>query len=107
VIVTSVFRVNQCLPVGGVGISKGEIMNRYSITFMAKCPNNDRIIRFALSIESKATIMVEDILKAVDELPATGFHEDIADALTVAVPGRQTLCAHHHGVDIETVRGAV
>lgn len=82
-------------------------MNRYSVTFMAKCPNNDRIVRFALCVESKATIMVEDILKAVDALPSTGFHEDIADALTVALPGRQTLTAHHHGVDIETVRGGV
>lgn len=80
-------------------------MNRYGITFMAKCPNNDKIIRYALGIESKATIMVEEILRAVDALPAAGFHEDIADTLTTTLPGRQTLFAHHHGVDIETVRG--
>ena len=73
-------------------------MNRYAIKFMAKCPNNDEVIIYALGIESKVTIMVEDILIAVGALPGAGFHEDIADVLTVALPGRHTLSAHHHGV---------
>lgn len=80
-------------------------MNRYSTTFMAKCPVNDQIIRYALSIEAPGRILVEEIIAAVDALPMAGFHEDIADALVKTLPGRHTLIAHHHGVDIETVRG--
>ena len=80
-------------------------MNRYSTTFMAKCPVNDKVILFALSIETPGRILVEAILEAVDALPMAGFHEDIADTLARALPGRHTLTAHHHGVDIETVRG--
>jgi len=82
-------------------------MNTYTIKFMAKCPNNDAVIIYALSIESKVTIMVEEIMSVVDSLPRDGYHEDIADSLTQALPGRQTLTAHHHGVGIETVRGGV
>lgn len=82
-------------------------MNTYTIKFMVKCPNNDAVIIYALSIESKVTIMVEGIVEAVDALPRAGFHEDIADLLTMALPGRQTLKAHHHGVDIQTVRGGL
>lgn len=72
---------------------------------MAKCPNNGEIIRYALSVESTATIMVEDILVAVDAIPFVGFHETIAEQLAARLPGRHTLIAHHHGVDIQTVRG--
>lgn len=82
-------------------------MNTYTIKFMVKCPNNDAVIIYALAIESMATIMVEKISAAVDALPSSAFHEAIADLLTVELPGRQTLRAHHHGVDIETVRGAL
>jgi hypothetical protein len=82
-------------------------MNTYTIKFMVKCPNNEAVIIYALSIESKITIMVEAIIEVVDSLPRAGYHEDIADKLTMALPGRQTLKAHHHGVDIETVRGAL
>lgn len=81
-------------------------MNQYKHTFMVKCPVNDKIIRYALVIQSASRILVENILSVVDALPATGFHEDIADTLAAALPGRQTLTAHHHGVDIETQRGA-
>ena len=44
-------------------------MNTYTIKFMAKCPNNNAVILYSLSIESKATIMVEEIIDAVATLP--------------------------------------
>jgi hypothetical protein len=83
-----------------------QFKNRYRTTFMLKCPNNDRIIRYALEIESNSTIMVENIIAAVDALPFEGFQEDIADQLAAALPGKHILIAHHHGVDIETRRGS-
>lgn len=81
-------------------------MNQYKHTFMVKCPVNDKIIRYALTIQSTKRVMVEDIFRVVDTLPLCGFHEDIADTFAAALPGHQTLIAHHHGVDIETQRGA-
>jgi hypothetical protein len=47
-------------------------------------------------------IMVEDIQAAVNKLE--GFHEDFADSLLRQFGGRQTLSAHHHGTDIQTIR---
>lgn len=80
-------------------------MDRYSIPFTVNCPSNDQTIAYAFSIESNCMIMVEAIMSAINDLPAQEFHENIADALAKALPGRHTLIAHHHGVDIETVRG--
>lgn len=79
-------------------------MNIYRIPFSVKCPNNSHVISYSLSVESKATIMVEDIVAAVDALPDDGFQEDIADQLADALPGLHTITAHHGGVDIETRR---
>lgn len=79
-------------------------MNRYTTTFMVKCPVNKKIIRYTLTIEAHEKILVEDILQGVDALPSIGFHEDIADKLEACLLGRHLLRAHHHGVDIETVR---
>lgn len=82
-------------------------MNRYTHSFLVKCPVNDKAIRYTLIIQSSARVMVEDILRVADALPATGFHEDIADTLANQLPGRQFLHAHHHGVDIATQREGV
>jgi hypothetical protein len=55
-----------------------------------------------LTIESPRMIMVEDLQAATSEL--NGYHEEFADTLWQSFGGRQTLIAHHHGTDIETVR---
>jgi hypothetical protein len=82
-------------------------MNQYTHSFLVKCPVNDKVIRYTLVIQSLDRIMVEDILRAADALPSTGFHEDIADTLVIQLPGQQFLYAHHHGVDIATQREGV
>ena len=48
--------------------------------------------------------MVEHIVTAT-RMIRTGYHETIADALHKQFGGSQVLMAHHHGVDIKTVRG--
>lgn len=80
-------------------------MNAYSTEFFAQCPNNGARIKYSLRIETASVVSVEEILAAVDLIDQK-FHEEIADDLFGRFGGRQTLRAHHHGVDIETVRSA-
>jgi hypothetical protein len=81
-------------------------MNTYSTYFCRKCPVNGQTICYNLAISTGGqTILVEDIQGAIRDLPPEGYHEDIAELLTRDLPGQQTLSAHHHGVDIKTVRG--
>lgn len=78
-------------------------MNIYRRTFTAVCPNNGQAIDYALEIRHSDTVMVEGIVKATSALEPT-YHEDLADDLWQRFGGLQKLSAHHHGVDIETVR---
>lgn len=80
-------------------------LNRYTIKFARQCPNNGLSITYQLTIETPQVLMVESIVEEIDNLDEKGFHEAFADMLTRCLPGRQVLTAHHHGVDIETVRG--
>lgn len=79
-------------------------MNKYSIKFELSCPNNDQRIAYQASIETDRTIMAENLYGYFASL-ASAFHEDLADQAYERFGGRQTIRAHHHGVDIETVRG--
>lgn len=78
-------------------------MNIYRHQFVSHCPNNDEAIVYTLAIETNDVIYVEHITTAA-ALHKRAFHEAIADDLFSRFGGRQTLRAHHHGVDIETVR---
>lgn len=81
-------------------------MNLYRTEFFAFCPSNGVRIKYHLTIETTETIMVEQIVDEVT-LHSKGYHENIADDLFRSFGGRQTLLAHHHGVDIETRRPMV
>ena len=81
-------------------------MNIYTRQFAATCPNNGESIIYNLRIEAgEKVIQVEHIVTAT-ALIKRGYHEQIADELHGRFGGRQTLRAHHHGVDIETIREA-
>lgn len=77
-------------------------MNVYRQQFRATCPTNGRSVDYVLTIESPRMILVEDIQEATVEL--TGYHEDFANLLWQKFGGKQTLTAHHHGTDVETIR---
>ena len=77
-------------------------MNIYETSFRVKCPNNDVIVEYDLTIESSKMIMVEEILELVQSFEV-GYHEVIADKLK-ELGGKQTLVAYHHGVKITTIR---
>ncbi|MEK6294416.1 MAG: hypothetical protein V4793_24120 [Paraburkholderia tropica] len=78
--------------------------NIYRHQFVSRCPNNQQPIIYALEIETDQKVMVEHIVTAA-RINECAFHEAIADDLHARFGGRQTLKAHHHGVDIETRRG--
>lgn len=79
-------------------------MNIYRYQFVSACPANDMPIVYSLVIEAEKKIYVEHIMTEA-ALHKRGYHEDIADAMHARLGCRQTLKAHHHGVDIETKRG--
>lgn len=80
-------------------------MNIYRHKFKAACPNNNLIIHYDLTIETREIVMVEAIVEACrTEGPV--FHEGLADAIYSRLgAGRHILRAFHHGVHIETRRG--
>lgn len=80
-------------------------INEYRMTFHVRCPGNKKKVRYKLRIETSSTIMVEDICAAVARFK-DAYHERIADELIAIFGGRQTLVAHHHGVDIKTHRSS-
>lgn len=80
-------------------------MNIYRHQFIVQCPANARPVIYDLEIQSHKMIHVEKIAVAC-QMWQQEFHEKIADALALQFPEtKQTLKAHHHGVDIETRRG--
>lgn len=80
------------------------VLNIYTTEFFAVCPVNEVRVKYTLKIETTEVIKVEQIIDEVT-LQHRGFHEEIADQLHRVFGGRQTLKAHHHGVEIETLRG--
>jgi hypothetical protein len=82
-------------------------MNIYQTEFFAKCPINKIRIHYRLRIETEKIIPVEELMSRIETVYAEGFHELMADDMHERFGGRQVLKAHHHGVDIETIRGSV
>jgi hypothetical protein len=81
-------------------------VNRYSRIFVATCPNNGEQIIYTLIIETVGRMLQVEHIVTATALIKQGYHEQIADELHRRFGGRQVLRAHHHGVDIETVREA-
>lgn len=77
-------------------------MNIYRHTFAAVCPSDGELIIYRLEVRSPAMIHVEHI-KAAAAIIKKGWHEQIADRLSEALGGDQTIIATHQGVEIETV----
>lgn len=81
-------------------------MNIYRYQFVSQCPANDLHIIFHLEIHTNKMVMVDEI-KDFTRTLAKQYHEPIADALYEKFGGYQVLVAKHHGVEIETRRGAI
>lgn len=79
-------------------------MNIYNRQFVAECPNNGQSIIYNLRIETVGRVILVEHIVTATALIKRGYHEQIADELHQRFGGRQALRAHHHGVDIETIR---
>ena len=80
-------------------------MNIYKAEFFAACPNNGIRIKYRLRIETQDVLMVEQIIAAVENA-GDSYHEELADKMLKRFGGKQMMVADHHGVTIETTRGA-
>ncbi len=84
-------------------------LNIYTTAFACNCPTNGVRNNYTLRIEATEVISVEQIVAVIESIESGEpvFHEEIAGQLAARFPGRHTLKAHHHGVDIETQRDGV
>ena len=71
---------------------------------MAACPNGDLMDNYQITIRSQATIMVEDILRTLNEAPARIYQEDLATLLRSKLGGEITVIGWHHGIKITSTR---
>lgn len=86
-------------------VVKANAVNLYAAEFFAKCPGNGARVKYTLEIQTTAMVMVEQINDVLlSDRFREGYHEAFADHLADVLPGRQTLRAFHHGVQIETTR---
>ena len=79
-------------------------MNTYETTHRALCPNGNLMDTYQITIRSQATIMVEDILRALNEAPARIYQEDLATLLRSKLGAEITVEGWHHGIKITSTR---
>ena len=79
-------------------------MNTYKTTHRAACPNGDLMDTYQITIRSQSTIMVEDIIKTLQELPAAIYQEDLATTLRAKLGAEVTIEGWHHGIFISSTR---
>lgn len=79
-------------------------MNIYETTHRAKCPNGELMDSYRITIRSQATIMVEDILRTLNEAPGKIYQEDLATLLRAKLGAEVTVEGSHHGIHITSTR---
>lgn len=79
-------------------------MNTYRTTHRAGCPNGNLMDAYQITIHSQATIMVEDILKSLNNAPPMIYQEDLATFLRAKLGAEVTVEGWHHGVQIISTR---
>jgi hypothetical protein len=83
-------------------------MNIYSITFRGRCPRNNELITYHLTIQTQKQEIIlaenlEEFTKSLDDL----LHEDMADRLFEKFGNKQCLVAKHGNTTIKTFREEV
>ena len=79
-------------------------MNIYETTHRAKCPNGELMDNYRITIRSQATIMVEDILRTLNDAPGKIYQEDLATLLRAKLGAEVTVEGSHHGIYITSTR---
>lgn len=66
--------------------------------FSRLCPVNDAQDLYELAVETNRTVKVEDILAAIEALPAKAFQEDITTELAAKLGCSVTTIGYHSGI---------
>lgn len=80
--------------------SANHYMNTYEITHRASCPNGKLVDTYQIKISSHNTIIVEDILDALQKAPDPVFQEDLADHLRAKLGAAIEIIGSHYGVKV-------
>lgn len=64
----------------------------------ATCPVDDTLDRYDVTVAVRRVLPVEDILKAVEHLPAKAYQEDITVRLAKELGARVTTRGVHSGI---------
>jgi hypothetical protein len=79
-------------------------MNIYETTHHAACPNGGLRDTYKITICSQATIMVEEILRILNEAPPEIYQENLATFLRATLGAEVIVQGWHHGIKITSVR---
>ena len=79
-------------------------MNTYKTTHRASCPNGNLMDTYQITIKSKETIMVEDIISTLKNAPNPIFQESLADHLRNVLGAEIIVLGTHYGIEIESHR---
>jgi hypothetical protein len=79
-------------------------MNTYETTHRASCPNGKLVDTYQIKIFSHDTIIVENILDALQKAPDPVFQEDLADHLRAKLGAAIEIIGWHFGVKITSIR---
>jgi hypothetical protein len=79
-------------------------MNIYQTTHRAACPNGNLMDSYQVTIRSQETIMVEDIIKTLNDAPKEIYQEDLATLLRAKLGAEVIVVGSHHGIQITSTR---
>ena len=64
----------------------------------ARCPRDNAIDRYTVTVEATRIVPVEDILAAIAALPEPLFQEEITVRIAIAIGCKVTPVGYHSGV---------
>jgi hypothetical protein len=71
---------------------------KHELTIYGKCPVDESMDRYEITIETNRIVMVEDILNAAQDLPSPVFQEIATMFLAQRLGCRVTTVGYHSGV---------
>lgn len=77
----------------------------HKLSFSGRCPVDDAIDHYIVTIETHRIIKVEDIISAIKALPQPAYQEDHTSRLAFTLQCRVTTIGYHSGVETTCVAG--
>jgi hypothetical protein len=79
-------------------------MNIYETTHRASCPNGKLIDTYQIKITSHDTIIVEELIEILKNMPKQIYQEDLANDLRAKLGAKIEVIGWHYGIKITCVR---